>query len=101
MIVNDNLDLIYEQLIQNYNQLLKLDQLIPRGIAEDVVPNDTVDLATPTVAVYVGGAGNLKVDMVDGGTVSFNGLAAGTALNIRVKRVYATGTTATNIIALR
>jgi len=42
----------------------------------------------------------LKVDMADSGTVTFSGLPAGIFLPIIVKRVYSTGTTATNIIAL-
>jgi hypothetical protein len=43
----------------------------------------------------------LKVDMGDSGTVTFSGLPAGVFLPIIVKRIYATGTTATNIIALQ
>jgi hypothetical protein len=38
--------------------------------------------------------------MVGGQTVVFNNIAAGTFLPIQVKRVWATNTTASNIIAI-
>lgn len=50
--------------------------------------------------LFVGGAGNLKVRMADGIDVTFTGVAAGTLLPIQVIRVWTTGTTATNIVAL-
>lgn len=53
-----------------------------------------------TRALYIGGAGNLKVTMVEGGDVTFSGLNAGTILPIQVTKAYSTGSTATNIIAL-
>lgn len=70
-----------------------------------VTPSDANNLFTAnaglaTNGLYVGGAGNVKVDMQDGSTVTFNGVVAGTTLPIQVRKVYATGTTATNIIAL-
>ena len=51
-------------------------------------------------AVYIGGAGNVKVDMADGSTVTFEAVPVGTFMPIQVRKVYATGTTATNIHAL-
>lgn len=51
-------------------------------------------------AVYVGGAGDLKVDMADGSTVTLEGVLAGSILPIQVSKIYATGTSATNIHAL-
>ena len=53
-----------------------------------------------TRALYIGGAGNLKVTMVEGGDVTFSGLNAGTILPIQVTKAYSTGSTATNIVAL-
>ncbi len=53
--------------------------------------------------LYVGGAGNVKVDMRFNGTgITFSGVVAGTVLPIQVTKVYSTanGTTATNIVAL-
>jgi hypothetical protein len=65
-----------------------------------VSPSDSEDLATVTRAVYVGGAGDMKVTMQDSGTVLFSGIPAGTTLPIRVSRIWATTTDATFIIAL-
>jgi len=65
-----------------------------------VTPSDTVDLATPTRALYVGGTGDVKVDMVGGSTLTFAAVQAGTLLAIRVRRVYATGTTAGSIVGV-
>ena len=64
-----------------------------------VTPSDTVDL-TNSGFLYVGAAGDVKVDTSDGDTVTFTALAAGIVHPIRVKRVYSTGTTATNITAV-
>lgn len=69
--------------------------------AASVTPNDGADLAKiPTRGLWIGGAGNVKVDMADGTTVTFVGATAGSILPVQVKRVYATGTTATSITAL-
>ena len=66
-----------------------------------VTPSDSTDLTDYARALYVGGAGNLYVDGIEGGSnVGFIGVAAGTILSIAVKRVRATNTTATNIVAL-
>ncbi len=66
-----------------------------------VTPNDGVDLARPTRGLWVGGAGNLNRDLVgDGGTVLLSGVPAGTQLPLNVRRVRATSTTATLIVAL-
>jgi hypothetical protein len=52
-------------------------------------------------ALYVGGAGNIKVLMVgDTANTTFNSVPAGTTLTINVQFVYATGTTATNLVGL-
>ena len=68
--------------------------------AYDVTPNNGADLAQWPAALYVGATGDVKVDMANGGTVTFVNVPDGTFLPILVKRVYATGTDATNIIAL-
>ncbi len=67
-------------------------------ILEAITPDDDNDL-TDIGILYIGGAGNVKVDGVKGGTVTLVGVPAGTWLNfIRVKKVYATGTDVTNIL---
>ena len=50
--------------------------------------------------LYVGGTGNLKVLTVGGDEVVFSNVQAGTFVPIQVLRVFATGTTATSIVAI-
>ena len=50
--------------------------------------------------LYIGGAGDLSVQFADGGTAVFTGLLAGSFFPLNVVRVNATGTTATNIVAI-
>lgn len=69
-----------------------------RGFA--IVANDAADLSAETRAIYVGVAGDLAVVLSAGDEVSFVGLAGGTILPIRVRRVKATGTTATQLVGL-
>lgn len=64
-----------------------------------VTPNDGADLSAPAKALWIGGTGNVKVDMIDGTTITLNSVPVG-MLDVYVKRVYATGTTATNIVAM-
>jgi hypothetical protein len=66
----------------------------PATWASAVVPSDTDDL-------YVGGTGDVRVRMRGGNDVTFAAVPTGTVLPIRVTRVFLTGTTATNIIAMR
>ena len=67
--------------------------------ASSVTPADDGALR-PTRALYIGTAGDMKVDMALGSTVTFVGLIGGTILPIPVTRVYSTDTTASNIVAL-
>lgn len=72
----------------------------PAENAFDVTPNDSADLSQFTRGLYLGNAGDVKVDTIGGDTVTFTSLSAGVIHPIRVARVYATGTTATNIIGV-
>lgn len=65
-----------------------------------ITPSNTVDLTDPVSALHISVAGTLKVDMVNGETVSFPVVPAG-IFEIAVKRVYATGTAATGIVGLK
>ena len=76
------------------------DNFSPVSHAIAVTPHNTNELTYVTRAVYVGGLGDLKVTMQDSGTVTFADVPAGTTLPIRAKVVFATGTTATDIVAL-
>lgn len=68
--------------------------------AFSVTPSDSSDLAVSADALFVGGAGDVQVDTVNGDNVTFTGLSAGQVLPVKVARVYSTNTTATEIIGL-
>lgn len=72
----------------------------PHEHAAAVTPHDTNELTHVTRALYVGGAGALKVTMADGTTVTFAAVPAGTTIPIRVKKVFDDVTDATSIVAL-
>ena len=78
------------------------------GRAQAVTPSNTEDIyfvgsepnkIIPCV-IYVGTSGNLKVRTAGGDDVTFNNIQSGSFLPINVVRVFSTGTTATNIVAL-
>lgn len=73
---------------------------IPGEGAAAVTPNDSTDLTVIARALYIGGAGDVKINAADGSTVTFSGVLAGSILPVRAARVYSTGTTATNIVAI-
>lgn len=71
-----------------------------------VTPSDSVDLIDGVRGLWVGGAGAVAVQLPgfsgqSGATVTFSGVAAGTLLPVRARKVLATGTTATLILGLR
>lgn len=68
-----------------------------------ITPSDTVDLTDVPKALLIGGtAGNISIDPVDGtATAVIIPVTAGQTFDaVRVKRVRATGTTATPIYAI-
>ena len=71
----------------------------PADGAAAVTPNDSADLSFVARALYIGGTGNIKIDTPNGDTVTFNSVPVG-IFPVRANRVYSTGTTATNIVAL-
>ena len=71
--------------------------------AFSVTPDDNTELSGDARALYIGGAGNIKLqlrDMASGSVVIFQGVPAGALLPVLPRRVYSTDTTATNIIGL-
>ena len=77
--------------------------------AAAVTPSDTVNIpyvggdgTTPNwpCVLYIGTGGNLRVMTEGGDDVTFSNVAAGAFLPVNVVRVYATNTTASNILAL-
>lgn len=67
--------------------------------AHAVAPNDAGAIQL-TQGLYIGGAGNVRVLMAGGQDIIFAGVPAGTVLPVAVTRVFATNTTATNILRL-
>jgi hypothetical protein len=66
-----------------------------------ITPHDSNELSIYTRAIYVGGAGDLEVILVDDSSpIVFSSVPAGTMLPIRAKIVKADNTTATNILGL-
>jgi hypothetical protein len=80
---------------------------VQSGRAAAVTPSNTDNI--PSVSggtndegciLYIGGAGNIKVLTIGGDEVIFYAVPTGTTLQVRVRRVFSTGTAATNIVAL-
>jgi hypothetical protein len=72
----------------------------PPANAAAVTPNDSADLTNTTRMIYVGGAGAVALITKGGHTVTFAAVPVGTTLRVRANRILATGTTATNLLAL-
>lgn len=77
--------------------------------AAAVVPSDTVNIPSVSTGdgtgnngcvLYVGVTGDLKVTTAGGDDVVFTGVLAGSFIPVQVLKVFATDTTATNIVAL-
>lgn len=84
-------------------------QKLQAGRALKVTPDNNVNipevssqdgLGNNGCVLYVGVGGDLRVMTVGGDEVTFYNIQDGSFLPVQVLRVYATGTTATNIVAL-
>lgn len=73
----------------------------PAASAETITPSDAQDLAFVTRALYVGQGGDLAVELKSGDTAVLRNMQASVIYPLRVVRVLATGTTATDIVGLR
>ncbi len=80
-----------------------MNQIAPLISAESataITPSDSLTFQ-PTRAIYLGSGGDVKVDMANGDTVVFYAMAGGVIHAINCTRIYATDTSASNILALR
>jgi hypothetical protein len=68
------------------------------GGAVAVTPSDTVNLKYPSV-IYCGSAGNVKVTTAQGDVTTF-AVLPGVVIPVQVIRVWATGTSATSLVAV-
>lgn len=73
----------------------------PARNAISITPSDTVNLETGTRGIYVGGGGDITAVMEgSANAVLFVDVPGGAVLPIEASRVNATGTTATDLVAL-
>lgn len=79
------------------------------GRAAAVVPSDTDNILSVSTqngsgnngcVLYVGGYGDVKVRTVGGDDITFVGVNGGTFMPVQVIKVYATGTNATDMVAM-
>lgn len=66
----------------------------------DITPSNTANMAREARAIFIGSGGNLKITTQYGSTVTFKNLVRGQILPVQVVKVWATGTTAGDLIAL-
>ena len=73
----------------------------PSNTYRAITPSDSTDFVEGICrGVYVGGAGDIVAIDESGTAVTFVGTLAGTILPIKARRVNATNTTASDLIAL-
>ena len=80
---------------------------VQSGRAAEITPSNTVNIPsvsggenTQGCILYTGSGGTIKVMTIGGDIVTFFSAPAGQVLQVRVLRVYAEVTTATNLVAL-
>jgi hypothetical protein len=67
---------------------------------QSITPNDTTLLSPLPIGFYIGDTGVIRLQDKKGNTEDFQIPAAGWMLPFKAIRVYATGTTVTDVIAL-
>ena len=72
----------------------------PALTAEEITPDNGAALSHVTRALYVGQTGNVRVLTAEGDVVTFANMQGGGLYPIRVAQVFATGTTATDLVGL-
>ena len=80
---------------QNHSQSLQS----PATLLLTITPSDTADLAQPSRALNVATSGLVRLTTTGGSTATVF-IAAGTAFPLRAARIWATGTSATGIVAM-
>lgn len=65
-----------------------------------ITPNDAADIAKASRGIYVGTSGDVRITDGFGNTVTFKNLVAGVIHPIRAHRIWATNTSAIDIIAV-
>lgn len=73
--------------------------LNPLSHGAAVTPSDTEELAHVSRALWVGGSGDISMVTKDGDAITLVGVPSGVLIPWMVRKINATGTTATAIIA--
>jgi|TARA_R100001460_G_scaffold69094_1_gene109663 hypothetical protein len=88
--------------LQKFSVKESLNQMVyDKALA--ITASDGADVSgAPYKALYVGVGGDVKLDLNGSGSaIVFKNLASGQLLPLVFDRVYSTGTTATNLVALK
>ena len=84
--------------------VLSIENTTTLNVTNDIMPNakayQLYDGNQEGAVLYIGTAGNLKVTTAGGDEITFQGVNTGTFFPVNVVKVFATGTSADNIIAL-
>lgn len=72
----------------------------PLRAALTVQPSDTEDLGIESRALLLGAGGDVRLTLADGDTITLKGLRDGVLYPLAIRRVWATGTTAADIVVL-
>ena len=84
--------------------VLSIENTTTLNVTEDIMANaeayELYDGNQEGAVLYIGTAGNLKVTTAGGDEITFQGVSTGTFFPVNVVKVFATGTSADNIIAL-
>lgn len=86
-------------------QIVNVDEHKRQRISEakverafEIAPSDNDDLLHPTIAIYVGVTGDIKIKLISGDIVTLTNLAAGAWHPISAIQVFQTGTTCDGIV---
>lgn len=82
----------------NVNGNFYSDSTYPARDGFTVSPSDSGTISAR--ALYVGGAGDVKVNTAGGTTLTFSAVPAGTVLPVQISRVWEADTTATLMVGL-
>ena len=84
--------------------VLSIENTTTLNVTNDIMPNakayQLYDGNQEGAVLFIGTAGNLKVTTAGGDEITFQGINTGTFFPVNVVKVFATGTSADNIIAL-
>ena len=78
---------------------VEVNEIQPARSARNIVPNNNT-IFSRTRGLYIGGSGDVEVEMANGAVVIFVGISTGIVHPLSVVRVLAANTTASDIVGL-